>query len=121
MLIELFPVDINTADREMVLRVPGIGLKTANRIVPETIPLAQRLMAAHNTILLEEPPDKRFEPMLDGAADAYTYPHTRDELSVGSATDQLSLDDCRRLYPRVRRASITASREIVARYLGSRW
>jgi probable DNA metabolism protein len=30
---ELFPVDINRADREMILRVPGIGLKTANRIV----------------------------------------------------------------------------------------
>ncbi len=30
---ELFPVDINTADRELILRVPGIGLKTANRIV----------------------------------------------------------------------------------------
>jgi len=30
---EQFPVDINTADREMILRVPGIGLKTANRIV----------------------------------------------------------------------------------------
>jgi probable DNA metabolism protein len=30
---ELFPVDINTADREMILRVPGIGLKSANRIV----------------------------------------------------------------------------------------
>lgn len=54
------------------------------------------------------------------AADAETYPHTRDELEVGSAIDQLSLDDCRRLYPRVRRASTTASREIVVRYLGSR-
>lgn len=30
---ELFPVDINTADREMILKVPGIGLKSANRIV----------------------------------------------------------------------------------------
>jgi probable DNA metabolism protein len=30
---ELFPVDINTADQEMILRVPGIGLKTAHRIV----------------------------------------------------------------------------------------
>jgi probable DNA metabolism protein len=30
---ELFPVDINSADRRMILRVPGIGLKTANRIV----------------------------------------------------------------------------------------
>lgn len=54
------------------------------------------------------------------AADAETFPHTRDELEVGSVTDQLSLDDCRRLYPRVRRACTNASREIVARYLGSR-
>jgi len=30
---ELFPVDLNTADREMVLRVPGIGIRSANRIV----------------------------------------------------------------------------------------
>ena len=30
---EVFPVDINTADREMILRVPGIGIKSANRIV----------------------------------------------------------------------------------------
>ena len=29
----LFPIDINSADREMILRVPGIGLKSANRIV----------------------------------------------------------------------------------------
>ena len=28
-----FPIDINTADREMILKVPGIGLKSANRIV----------------------------------------------------------------------------------------
>ena len=54
------------------------------------------------------------------AADADTYPHTRDELEVGDATDQLSMDECGRLYPRVRRASTTASREIVLRYLGSR-
>jgi probable DNA metabolism protein len=30
---EIFPVDINTADRELILKVPGIGLKTAHRIV----------------------------------------------------------------------------------------
>ncbi len=29
----LFPVDVNTADREMILRVPGIGLQSANRLV----------------------------------------------------------------------------------------
>jgi len=30
---ELFPVNINSADRELILRIPGIGIKTANRIV----------------------------------------------------------------------------------------
>lgn len=29
---DLFPVDINTADYAMVLRVPGIGLRSAQRI-----------------------------------------------------------------------------------------
>ncbi len=29
----LFPVDINTAEREVILRVPGIGLRSARRIV----------------------------------------------------------------------------------------
>jgi probable DNA metabolism protein len=30
---DLFPVDINSADREMLLRVPGIGLKSTHQIV----------------------------------------------------------------------------------------
>jgi putative DNA modification/repair radical SAM protein len=30
---ELFPVDINTAGREMLLRVPGLGQRTVNRIL----------------------------------------------------------------------------------------
>ena len=29
----LFPIDVNTAEREMILKVPGIGLKSAERIV----------------------------------------------------------------------------------------
>ncbi len=48
--------------------------------------------------------------------DDASYPHTRDELNVGMLTDQLSLDDCRRLYPLVRRSSTAASREVVHRY-----
>lgn len=31
--LDQFPVDVNRADREMLLRVPGIGLTSANRIV----------------------------------------------------------------------------------------
>ena len=30
---DLFPVDVNTAPREMLLRVPGLGVKTVDRIV----------------------------------------------------------------------------------------
>jgi putative DNA modification/repair radical SAM protein len=30
---EQFPVDVNRADREMLLRVPGLGVKSVNRIV----------------------------------------------------------------------------------------
>ena len=30
---EVFPVDVNRADREMLLRVPGLGVKAVNRIV----------------------------------------------------------------------------------------
>lgn len=30
---ETFPVDVNRADREMLLRVPGLGVKAVNRIV----------------------------------------------------------------------------------------
>ena len=31
--MELFPVEVNTAPREMLLRVPGIGVKSADRIL----------------------------------------------------------------------------------------
>ncbi len=30
---ELFPVDVNTADYELILRIPGVGVKSANLIV----------------------------------------------------------------------------------------
>jgi hypothetical protein len=45
---------------------------------PENIPLACRLMTAHDTILLEEPPDKRFEPMLDGKVAIDDYLEDQD-------------------------------------------
>ncbi|MEG1875569.1 MAG: putative DNA modification/repair radical SAM protein, partial [Angelakisella sp.] len=31
--MELFPVEVNTAPRELLLRVPGVGVKSANRIL----------------------------------------------------------------------------------------
>ncbi len=40
-----FPVDINKDDYEMILRIPGVGVKSANKIV--TSRLHQRLHADH--------------------------------------------------------------------------
>ncbi len=94
---------------------PGDLLTLYCRFHPRGRSQAEDLFAAralvYNKLILKE----------EIAADTETYPHSRDELEVGSVTDQLSLDDCRRLYPRVRRASTTKSREIVMLYLGSRW
>ncbi len=46
------------------------------------------------------------------------YPHTRDELEVSAMTARLTLTDCGRLYPPIRRASTTTAREMVRHYLG---
>ena len=78
-------------------------------------------------------PDRRFqtEDLLAARALVYSkliakeeivdadepYPHTRDELEVGAMTARLSLPDCRRLYPLVRRASTSTAREMVQHYL----
>ena len=57
---EGFPVDVNTADREMLLRVPGLGKKAVDRIV-----IARR----HTTLRLDDvarltPSLKRARPFL---------------------------------------------------------
>ena len=42
---ELFPIDVNTADYEMILRIPGVGVKSAKLIV--TSRRYQRLTSEH--------------------------------------------------------------------------
>ena len=49
--------------------------------------------------------------------EAGTFPHLRDELDCIRTTGQLTLDDCRRLFPLVRRAKSSDARQIVAEYL----
>ena len=94
---------------------PGDLLTLYFRFHPRGRFQAEDLFAAraliYNKLILKE----------EIAAAEDTYPHTRDELEVGRVTDRLSIDDCRRLYPRVRRSSTAESRQIVMRYLGSRW
>ena len=45
------------------------------------------------------------------------YPHTRDELQTGAVVRQLSMEDCRRLFPVIRRATTAIAREVVRHYL----
>ena len=49
--------------------------------------------------------------------DLNTFPHLRDELDCIRITKQLSIEDCRRLFPLVRRAKSSEAREIVTGYL----
>ena len=49
--------------------------------------------------------------------EAGTFPHLRNELACIRTTGQLTLDDCRRLFPVVRRAKSLDARQIVTEYL----
>jgi zona occludens toxin (predicted ATPase) len=49
--------------------------------------------------------------------EAGTFPHLHDELACIRITGQLTLDDCRRLFPLVRRAKSLDARQIVTEYL----
>jgi hypothetical protein len=49
--------------------------------------------------------------------DLNRFPHLRDELACIRTTQQLDLDDCRRIFPLVRRAKSSDARQLVARYL----
>lgn len=48
-----------------------------------------------------------------------TFPHLQDEVECIGMTRQLSLEDCRRLFPLVRRAGSAEAREIVTGYLAA--
>lgn len=49
--------------------------------------------------------------------DLNRFPHLRDEIDSIRIAKQLSLEDCRRLFPQVRRAKSSEAREIAAGYL----
>ena len=51
--------------------------------------------------------------------DLSRFPHLRDELDCIRITKQLSVVDCRRLFPLVRRTKSSEAREIVAEYLAA--
>jgi hypothetical protein len=53
----------------------------------------------------------------ESAADPSTYSHLRDELAGIRTTGKLSLQDCRELFPLIRRAKTAEARHIVSEYL----
>ena len=51
--------------------------------------------------------------------DLSRFPHLRDELACIRTTNQLSLDDCRRLFPLVRHAKSSEARQLVAQHVAA--
>jgi hypothetical protein len=49
------------------------------------------------------------------------YPHTRDELEIAATVRNLSMADCRRLFPLIRRASTDTARDMVQHYLNQKY
>jgi hypothetical protein len=53
----------------------------------------------------------------ESADDAATFPHLRDELSCIRSARRLSIDDCRLLFPPMRRAGTLEARGILEEFL----
>lgn len=53
----------------------------------------------------------------ESEADLGTFPHLRDELACIRTTGKLGLQDCRELFPLIRRSKTAEARQIVADYL----
>jgi hypothetical protein len=71
--------------------------------------LAARSMV-YSKILEKNELDERLE----------TFPHLRDELACIRAIRQLSLEDCKRLFPLIRRAGTLGARGIITEFLVTR-
>jgi len=70
-----------------------------------------RLLAARSIIYAKMVEKEELE------ADAGTFPHLRDELDCIRATENLSLQGCRELFPLIRRSKTAEARQMVADYL----
>lgn len=106
------------AVRDMGLRGhpygPGDLLTLLHRFHPDRSSPREDLLAAraliYNKVIAKE----------EIAEDAEPYPHIRDELMAADTVRGLSLTDCRRLFPLIRRASTATARETVRRYLAGK-
>jgi len=76
-----------------------------------SLPEWEKLLAARSMIY-----SKILEKQ-ESNGDGETFPHLRDELACIRAVRQLSIDDCRHLFPLIRRARSSEARQLVAAFL----
>jgi hypothetical protein len=74
---------------------------------------ADRLLAARSLIQIALTVKDELVPTVDAP-----HPHIADEIATIGLVDRLGYDDCRRLYPRVKRAVPAEARELVEAHLG---
>lgn len=77
-------------------------------------PGQEKLLAARSMIYSKILEKNEFDDRLE------TFPHLRDELACIRAIRQLSLDDCKHLFPLIRRAGTLDARRIITEFLVKR-
>jgi hypothetical protein len=91
---------------------PGDQLTLKYIFHPNMTPAAREDLLAARSIIYSKIVEK---DELD--EDRRRFPHLRDELACIRIVNQISLDDCRRLFPLVHRAKSRDARQIVSEYL----
>ena len=90
---------------------PGDLLTLLHRLHPNCSDRREDLLAAraliYNKMIAKQEMVDNTEP----------FPHTRDELHTAAIIRQLTIADCRRLFPFVRRVNTESAREMVRHYL----
>jgi hypothetical protein len=71
----------------------------------------ERLLAARSMVYSKILEKNELDERLD------TFPHLRDELACTRAIRQLSLEDCKRLFPLIRRAGTLEARGMITEFL----
>ena len=111
-LIFIADAALHTLGKKGHLFGPG-DLLTMMYIFHPTVaqPKREALLAARSLIY------SKLVAKEESTEDLNSLPHLRDELACIQIARRLSTDDCRRLFPVVRRATSSDARQIVAEYL----
>jgi hypothetical protein len=113
-LVPLFLADfaLNILGEKGRLYGPGDQLTLLYIFHPTIAETEQHRLFAARSIIYAKIIEKE-----ESDADVGTFPHLRDELACIRATGNLSLSDCRELFPLIRLSKTAEARQIVADYL----